>query len=119
MEFRRVVIAAIAFAFAFAVSGCSHRVVAKQGDTNVLVYQSEDIYKSAKSLEESIRTGKIGGLKGTAGAILGYAQSHEAELIDTGTRVKILSRDADGAQVEVMEGPNKGYQGFLPKENLD
>jgi len=31
----------------------------------------------------------------------------------------LWSRDADGAQVEVSDGPNKGLKGFVAKENVN
>jgi len=32
--------------------------------------------------------------------------------------VRIISSDSEGAQIEVTDGPNKGVQGFVAKDNF-
>jgi hypothetical protein len=39
--------------------------------------------------------------------------------LDNHTPVRIISQDSEGAQIEVTDGPDKGAQGFVAKDNVN
>jgi len=100
-----------------AVPGCSHRLVAGDGQPTVKVYQSEDVYNAAVHIKQATGIQKTDGAEKFV-AFLNALAEHESKDIESETRVKIVSRDAVGASVELLEGPDKGYKGFVPQGNL-
>ncbi len=105
-------------AITLAVSGCNHRLVAGDGQPTVKVYQSEDIYNAALHIKRALGIHqKTDGAEKFVAWMNAMAE-HESKEIDSETRVKIVSRDAVGASVELLEGPDKGYKGFVPLGNL-
>jgi len=101
-----------------AVPGCSHRLVAGDGQSTVKVYQSEDVYNAAVHIQRAMGIHqKTEGAEKFVGFLNALAEQ-ESKDIESETRVKIVSRDAVGASVELLEGPDKGYKGFVPLGNL-
>jgi len=102
---------------AFAVSGCSHRVVAADGRQTVKVYQSEEVYKAAVDIRKAMGRQKNDAEEKFVGFLNSLAD-HEYKEVAGETRVRIISKDALGAQVELLEGPHQGYIGFVRTEDL-
>jgi len=118
MKIRRFSLGASALMIAFAVSGCTHRLLPKSGAKTVKVYQDEDIYKGILEVTGQVNDPKVDpNVKKYLKIALGIAYS-ESRDVDGGTRVKITSSDSIGYSVEVDEGVYFGYKGFVPKENL-
>ncbi|HLH76751.1 MAG TPA: hypothetical protein VKV28_08095 [Candidatus Binataceae bacterium] len=90
-------------------AGCGHYLRASGGQTSVAVYPDEATFVKVKSLE---------GQGGPMAIVGNLGENVLAKRLDDRTRVRIISRDHLGAQIEVIEGPNKGYRGFVPKSNL-
>lgn len=110
MKTVNVALAAILFIGAIGLVGCGHKLVAHSGDTTVPVYPSKDAFDKVKSLEKQ---------GGPAGLIGGLGETMVAKKVDDKTPVKVLSSDDEGAQVEVLDGPNKGMQGYVAKDNVN
>ena len=102
---------------ALAVSGCSHRVVAADGRQTVKVYQSEEVYKAAVDIQKAMGRQKTDAEEKFVG-FLNMLADHEYKEAAGETRVRIISKDAVGAKVELLEGPNQGYIGFVRTEDL-
>jgi len=100
---------AIAGLVALIASGCQHRVVATGDEHTVKLYPDEATYEKVKGMK------KEGGAVGMLG---GMGESFMAKQLDNNTPVRIISSDSEGAQVEVTDGPNKGVQGFVAKQNV-
>jgi hypothetical protein len=112
-------LATIALVVALATSGCTHRLIPYQGNKAVKVYQDEDVYKAATNIRKQLSDpSTTAGARPYLGILLGLAEKSEARDIDGGTRVKIISSDEQGSNIEVLEGPYIGYKGFVPKDNL-
>jgi len=92
------------------LAGCGHKLVAHGGDSTVPVYPSKDAFDKVKSLEKQ---------GGPAGLIGGLGETMVAKKVDDKTPVKVLSSDDEGAQVEVLDGPDKGMQGYVAKDNVN
>jgi hypothetical protein len=91
------------------LAGCSHRLIAHNGETNVAVYPNKEDFDKIASMKSQ---------GGPAGMIGGMGQSLMAKQVPGNTPVKVLSSDDEGADVEVLEGPNKGLRGYVAKDNL-
>jgi len=100
---------AIVGLIALVASGCQHRVVAIGDEHTVKLYPDEATYEKVKGMK------KEGGAMGMLG---GMGESFVAKELDNHTPVRIISSDSEGAQIEVIDGPNKGMQGFVAKENV-
>jgi len=100
-----------------AVPGCSHHLVTGDGQRTVKVYKSEDVYNASVHIKRALGIQKTDGAEKFA-AWLNAMAENEYKDIDSDTRVKVVSSDAAGANVEVLEGPNRDYKGFVPRENL-
>ena len=109
MLFSRPGLLAIVGLVALIASGCQHRVVAAGDEHTVKLYQDEATYEKVKSMK------KEGGAMGMLG---GMSETFMAKQLDNNTPVRIISSDSEGAQIEVIDGPNKGLQGFVAKENV-
>ncbi len=108
MKARRLVIAAAVAAAMFA-TGCGHRVVASPGEHTVKLDRDEATYEKIKELKK----------QGGPIAMLGQmGAAFVAKELDNHTPVRIISQDSEGAQVEVTDGPDKGTQGFVARENV-
>jgi hypothetical protein len=108
MKLKRLVIGAALSAALLAI-GCSHRVVANEGEHTVKLYHDESTYEKIKDLK------KQGGPIGMLG---GIGEGFVSKELDNNTPVRIISQDSEGAQVEVTDGPDKGAQGFVAKNNV-
>jgi hypothetical protein len=99
-----IVIAALAGALAFSAMGCkesasNHKLVGTDGQHSVPLYPDEATYQ------------KVSHEPAPAGA--------NAPQVDDQTPVVIISADDNGAVVQIMDGPMKGQNGFVPKNNVD
>lgn len=110
MKATRLTLAAALVLGLISLAGCGHKLVAHGGDTTVSVYPGKDAFDKMKAMEKQ---------GGPAGLIAGLGESMVAKKIDAGTPVKILSTDDTGCQIEVLDGPNKGMQGYVSKDSVD
>jgi hypothetical protein len=94
----------------FLLAGCSHKLVAHNGDSTVNVYPSKEQFDKVESMKSQ---------GGVAGMFGGVGESMLAKKVDNHTPVKVLSSDTDGASIEVTDGPNQGLKGYVAKDNLD
>ena len=101
---------AIVGILALVASGCQHKVVATGDEHTVKLYPDEATYEKVKGMK------KEGGAMGMLG---GLGEGFMAKQLDNNTPVRIISSDSEGAQIEVTDGPNKGMQGFIAKENVN
>jgi hypothetical protein len=102
--------AAIALAALMMLGGCSHKLVATEGQTQVSIYPDEDTYKRLSQMKAQ---------GGVAGMLSGMGENLATGKLDNQTPVKIISSDDLGANIEVSDGPSKGMKGFVPKANVD
>ncbi len=109
MRLSRWSLIAIIGLIALVAGGCQHRLVASGNEHTVKVYPDEATYQKVKGLK------KEGGALGMLG---GLGETFMAKEVDSNTPVRIISSDPDGARIEVTDGPNKGTQGFVAKENV-
>jgi hypothetical protein len=98
-----IVIPALAGALAFSAMGCkesasNHKLVGN-GQHSVPLYPDEATYQ------------KVSHEPAPSGA--------NAPQVDDQTPVVIISADDNGAVVQIMDGPMKGQNGFVPKNNVD
>ncbi len=110
MQNHRIISAALALGALLLLAGCSHKVIATEGQTQVAIYPDEDTYKKLAQMKAQ---------GGVAGMLGGMGENLAAGKLDTNTPVKIISSDDLGSQVEVSDGPSKGMKGFVPKANVD
>jgi hypothetical protein len=86
-------------------------MLAGDGAAKVVVYVDEDVYRTLQT------TNALGGPPDqgiTAEELLGNAKE-----IPAGTVVRIISSDSIGSRIEVIEGPNRGFKGFVPRANVE
>ena len=108
MQPRCLVIGA-ALAAAMLAAGCSHRVVANAGEHTVKLYRDEATFEKIKDLKK----------QGGPMAMLGnLGEGFAAKELGDNTPIRIISRDSEGAQVEVTDGPDKGATGFVARNNV-
>ncbi len=110
MKFWKSVAAGAAVALMLAIAGCTHKLVTAPGQTSVPLYQDEDTFTKLSQLKQQ------GGMQGMIGSL---GQTFAAKQIDNQTPVKVLSKDNNGAEVEITSGPMKGQTGFVAKQNLN
>jgi hypothetical protein len=110
MKFLRPMMTAAIIAATLTLAGCGHKLVAHGGNTTVSVYPDKASFEKLKSLQSQ------GGLAGTFG---GLGASLVAKKVDDGTPVKVISSDDDGYQIEVLDGANKGMDGYVSKDSVD
>jgi len=92
------------------LAGCGHKVIAHSGDTTVNVYGSKEQFDKVQAMKS----------QGGAAALLGgIGENMLAKKIDNDTPVKVISSDEEGAQIEVLDGRDKGLQGYIARDNLD
>jgi len=92
------------------LAGCGHKLVAHNGETTVNVYSSKEQFDKVQSMKS--QGGPVGMLGGLGEGLL-------AKKIDGNTPVNVLSSDENGATVEITDGPEKGFKGYVAKDNLD
>ncbi len=108
MNLRRLLTAA-ALAAAMLAAGCGHRLVANPGEHTVRLYQDEATFEKIKNLKK----------QGGPMAMLGQmGEGFVTKELDNHTPVRIISQDSEGAQIEVTDGPDKGTQGFVARQNV-
>ena len=100
------------------VAGCSHKLVVVKNQQKVKVYQSEQVYQAVVAVRRELEHTTDPGQRQFGISILSLGENRGAKDFDDGTRVRIVSRDELGAQIEVLEGSDKGYKGFVPKDNV-
>jgi hypothetical protein len=49
----------------------------------------------------------------------GMGQSLMAKQVAGSTTVQVLSSDDEGAEIEILEGPNQGTRGYVAKDNVN
>lgn len=96
---------------ALLLAGCGHKLIATGGEGTVSVYPDKNTFDKLQSVKQ--QGGAIGGMIG------GMGENLVSKKVDDKTPVKILSSDDKGAEVEVLDGPNKGIQGYVGKGNVD
>jgi len=99
-----------ALILAVGLAGCGHKLVAHNGDTTVNVYPSKEQFDKVQSMKS--QGGPVAMLGGLGEGLL-------AKKIDANTPVKVISSDDNGAMIEVADGPEKGFKGYVAKDNVD
>jgi hypothetical protein len=117
MSIRRFNAAIVISVTVFGVSGCSHRLIADNGQRSVRVYQDEEVYNSTLEIQRAMKGEMTQAQRGFIGMVAGVARTESREA-DDGTSVAVISQDSAGWQVELLEGPDRGYKGFVPRGNL-
>ncbi len=94
----------------FIIAGCSHKLVGRGGETTVSVFPSKHDFDNLMSMKSH------GGAEGMVG---GLGENFMAKKVADNTPVKILSSDAEGSDIQVLEGPNAGLRGYVAKDNVE
>jgi hypothetical protein len=92
------------------IAGCTHKLIGRGGETTVHVFSSKKDFESVMSMKSR------GGAEGIFG---GLGETFMAKQVAENTPVKILSSDSEGADIQVLEGPNAGLRGYVAKDNVD
>ena len=92
------------------LAGCGHKLVAHNGDTTVNVYGSKEQFDKVQQLKSQ---------GGPASIFAGIGENVLARKVDNNTPVRIITSDDEGASIEVLDGRDKGFQGYVAKDNLD
>jgi hypothetical protein len=111
MRISTVITCAAVIGAMIALAGCSHKLVAHNGESTVAVYPDENTFVKLTDLKK--QGGVVGGMIG------GLGEGLAAKQVDNNTPVRVINSDDRGAQVEVLDGAFKGMHGFVPKDNLD
>jgi hypothetical protein len=106
----RIIFAVTLMAALISITGCGHKLVAHNGDTTVSVFSSKKDFDNVMSMKSR------GGAEGMVG---GLGETLMAKKVAENTPVKVFSSDAEGAEIEVLKGPNTGLRGYVAKDNLD
>jgi hypothetical protein len=106
----RFALAASLIGLSLAVAGCQHYLVAPPGEKTVAIYPNRETYDKLGELKKQ---GPLGALAS------GVGKGVEARNVDDKTPVKVLSSDDEGDIIEVIEGPNRGVTGFVPKNSVN
>ena len=118
MSFRKFGFRVAVLVIALGACGCSHRLVAGTNEHTVRVYQNEEIYKAAVDIQKAMKGPMTDGQRGFVSMLNSIVRGGESKEAQDATRVRIIATDSVGARVELLEGRFKGYQGFVPKQNL-
>ncbi len=110
MEIARIALAAVLVSALFTVTGCSHKLVGHSGEATVSLFASKKDFDNVMSMKSR------GGAEGMIG---GGLESIMARKVTENTRVKILSSDSEGDEIQVLDGPNAGLRGYVAKDNVD
>jgi ABC-type oligopeptide transport system substrate-binding subunit len=111
MRISTVIICAAVIGTMIALAGCSHKLVAHDGESTVAVYPDENTFVKLTDLKK--QGGVVGQMLG------GVSEGLAAKQVDNNTPVRVINSDDRGAQIEVLDGAFKGMHGFVPKDNLD
>jgi hypothetical protein len=106
----KTILAVLALILIPLLAGCGHKLVAHNGDTTVDVYGNKEQFDKVQSMKSQ---------GGAAGIFGGIGENMLAKRVDNDTPVKIISSDEEGATVQVLDGRDKGLQGYVAKDNLD
>ena len=106
----RLALAASMVGVALCIAGCQHRLVAAPGENTVAIYPDRQTYDKLSELKKS---GPLGQLAS------GLGKGVESKAVDDKTLVNVLSSDDEGDVIEVVDGPNKGVSGFVPKNSVN
>lgn|ERR1700732_452983 len=103
MRVNYLLIGTLAGVFALPIIGCdksadAHKVVVTNGQHAVPIYPDEATYKKDLQQSPPVATSMT---------------------LNDQTPVIIVSSDGDGAVIHIIDGPLKGQDGFVPKENVD
>ncbi|HEX4210792.1 MAG TPA: hypothetical protein VHY56_10385 [Candidatus Binataceae bacterium] len=93
-----------------AIAGCGHKLVAHGGDKSIPLYPDKATFDKVKGLQNQ---------GGPAGLIGGIGEGFVAKKIDDQTPVKVISRDDEGSEVEITDGPMKGTVGYVAKDSVE
>jgi transcription antitermination factor NusG len=113
---RATLIAVASSVFAIAAAGCNnnpiaaHKLVTTGGQHTVPLYPDEATFLK---ISHNAQQGGVTGMVGNA------QQDLTAKKIEDQTRVKVISSDNVGSEVEIVEGPMKGTAGFVANQNVD
>ncbi len=105
-----IVFSAAVIGASLAIAGCGHKLIAAKGENTVAIYPDEETYIKVERMK------KQGGIPGVLG---GLGENFVARQVDDKTAVKIVSSDTEGSKVIVLDGPAKGFTGFVPTQNVD
>ena len=111
MKTASVALSAALITVALLLAGCGHKLVATGGDSTVSIYPDKSTFDRLQSVKQ--QGGTVGGMIG------GIGENLVSKKVDDKTPVKILSSDDKGAEIEVLDGPSKGMQGYVAKSNVD
>ena len=92
------------------LAGCSHKLIGRAGESTVNVFPSKHDFDRVMAMKSR------GGAEGMVG---GLGESFMARKVAQNTPVKILSSDSEGADIQVLEGPDAGVRGYVAKDNVD
>jgi ABC-type oligopeptide transport system substrate-binding subunit len=106
-----IALGAVLITVTLLLAGCGHKLVATGGESTVSVYPDKSTFDKLQSVKQ--QGGAIGGMIG------GMGENLVSKKVDDKTPVKIISSDDKGAEVEILDGPNKGMQGYVGKANVD
>ena len=116
MKIPKIAALTLTGAMMLGLAGCTnkpvltHKLVVTGGEHSVPLYPDERTYLKVSHMSQQ------GGVSG----MVGDAQKNlSAKKIDDQTPVIVISRDDNGTQVQITEGPMKGQAGFVANQNLD
>jgi len=104
---------ALAACFAACQQGHSlleHKLVVTGNQHSIPLFSDEQSFLKISRMKQE------GGVEGMAGDV---SKNLQTKAIDDQTPVTIVSRDDNGALVEITGGPMKGQSGFVAIQNLD
>ncbi len=110
MRVVRLAVTVTLMAALLGITGCGHKLVGHGGESTVSVFPSKKDFDNVMSMKSR------GGAEGMVG---GLGESFMAKKVSGNTPVKILSSDSEGAEIEVLKGPNAGLRGYVAKDNVD
>ena len=106
----RVTVAVTLMGALFGITGCSHKLVARGGETTVSVFPSKKDFDNVMSMKSR------GGAEGIVG---GLGETFMAKKVAGDTPIKVLSSDSEGNEIQVLQGPDAGLRGYVAKDNVD
>jgi len=106
----RIAIAVTLMGALLGITGCSHKLVGRAGETTVSVFPTKKDFDNVMSMKSR------GGAEGMVG---GLGETLVAKKVAESTQVKILSSDNEGDEIQVLQGPSAGLRGYVAKDNVD
>jgi len=106
----RIVVALVLVNATVALTGCSHKLVAHGGESTISVFDSKEDFDKLMSMKSK------GGASGLVG---GLGESLMAKRVPENSHIKILSSDAEGDEIQVVDGPNAGLRGYVARDNVN